>query len=65
MNAPIIPKCIFCGADWDKPMVEILDFSEGCDSCNHGAYVKTRIQVHCGSCERLVYEKEATSDPYG
>jgi hypothetical protein len=52
------PLCVFCGAEWDEPMIKDFGYSAGCDTCGHGASVSCTIEVTCSSCGRVVYSKE-------
>lgn len=52
------PKCVFCGADWDDPMIDDYHHSKGCDTCGYGAETTFRLEINCSGCQRLVYVKE-------
>lgn len=52
------PKCVWCGADWDEPMIDGYQISFGCETCGYGAETKVEFTVDCSSCGRMVYKKE-------
>lgn len=52
-------KCIYCNATWTPEMLTQLGFAD----CSYtpdcvSAEFRNAIDIHCPSCERLVYRKE-------
>ena len=50
--------CIWCNAVWTAEMeLKELWASQGCSSCGYGNEGGAKIEITCGNCGKVVYQK--------
>lgn len=67
VELPPPPLCVWCGAPWTDDMLKVAATA----NMDYGYYPEdvwvesfdAVIDVHCGSCKRLVYRKELRNLP--